>query len=98
MDHDSLQNRKKWEIRYHQVTWVVSKTLVRRLDINVARKQAHWIKYRTRSYEKMKMKKEETLVKVEDSKVRHWQHSAGRHPQHCEIQDVKMGQNQKTSM
>jgi len=49
---------------------MVSKTLGRELDINVARK----LENRTWSYQKMKKKK--TLLKVEDFKVHHWQHFA----------------------
>jgi len=41
---------------------IASKTLVRNLDINITGVQAHWIKYRTWSYKKMKKKKKKELV------------------------------------
>jgi len=41
------------------------------LDINVTGKQPYWIKYKTRSHEKMKKKKNKRkiLVKIEDIKM-----------------------------
>jgi len=45
---------------------------MRKLDIDVTRKQAHWIKYRTWFYKKVKKKE-----KIEDFKTHYWQYSAG---------------------
>jgi len=42
------------------------------LDIDITGGQAHWMKYKTWSYKKMKKKKKmKTLVKIEDFKVHH---------------------------
>jgi len=45
------------------------------LDINIAGEQAHWIKYKTWFYKKVKKKTEKAPIKIEDFKVHHWQYS-----------------------
>jgi len=61
MDNNPLaKNRKKWET---EDSWSASKTLVQKLDISIAKGEAHWIKYK--SYKKKKKKKKKVLLELE---------------------------------
>jgi len=68
-DNRLVKVPKKWETKHFQATWTVSKTLVRKSDMNVTEEQTPWIKYWTWPYKKKKKKKKKTLVKPEDLKM-----------------------------
>jgi len=44
MEAGWMTGLQKWESKYPQAIWTVSKTLVRKLDINITKVQAYWIK------------------------------------------------------